>query len=369
MTERLQPGEVSKTFMELVGVSSPTFHEEKMADEVFSRLKTIGLNPKIDSEGNVLAVFKGDPNKETFMLNAHLDTVQKVGEHIEPYIDEDGWIRSKGETILGADNKTAVSAILYAVTRLMNEKSTTHHPLEIVFTVSEESGNHGAHGLNYKSLSAKTGYIFDASDRDFGSMVLSSPAYARFDIKMIGRASHASKPELGTNVLFSFQRALSQTKLGWVDEKRTLVNIGIISVGEKDGPVNTVPGELVVSGEVRTMNGELVEKIAKDVAAKFEKEGEKDGVQVETKITKENGSFEFSKEDPQVERTIEVLTKMGISPTFINSWGCYEANIFAEHGIMMLNLADGSLDSHTKDERIKVSDLEKLGELVYKLVA
>lgn len=369
MAERISIGPVSDTFMELVKVGSPTFHEQEMASEVCRRLESFGLTPKIDGEGNVTTRFDGDPTKETFMLNAHMDTVQKIGDSIEPFVDDEGWIRSKGDTILGADNKTAVAAILYALEKLKKENSTTHHPLEIVFTVSEESGNHGAHGLNYQEISAKTGYIFDASDREFGSMVLSSPAYARFDMKMIGVASHASKPELAKNVLFSFQRGLSQTKLGWVDKKRTLVNIGVVSVGEKDGPVNTVPGELIASGEVRTMDGKLVEAIARKVVSNFEKEAEKDGVRVETKITKENGSFEFSKEDPLVQRTVEILNEMGISPSFVNSWGCYEANIFAEHGIMMLNLADGSLDSHTKDERIKVTDLEMLGELVYKLVS
>ena len=369
MSERIRIGEVSKTFMELVQVPSPTFHEAEMSKNVFNRLIEFGIDPRIDNEGNVIVKFPGDTSKETFMLNAHMDTVQKVGDKIEPIIDDDGWIRSKGETILGADNKTAVAAILYALKKLISEKSTAHHPLEIVFTVSEESGNHGAHGVNYQELKAKRGYIFDASDNDFGSMVLSSPAYARFDIKLTGVAAHASKPELGKNVLPVVARAIMQTKLGCREEKRTLVNIANVTVGQKDGPANTVPGEIYLSGEVRTMNGALVEKIASDVAKKFEDEATKEGISSQIKITKENGSFEFEKDSDFVRRTVEILDKMGVSPKYINSWGCYEANIFAEHGIMMLNLADGSLDSHTKDERIKVSDLEKLGELVYKLIS
>lgn len=367
--ERITTTEVSKTFMELVRISSPTFHEEQMAKNVFDRLSEMGLTAIIDKEGNVIAKVEGDKNKETLMLNAHLDTVQKVDDQIEPVIDDQGWIRSKGETILGADNKTAVAAILYAVEKVQQEKSKTNHPLEIVFTVSEESGNHGAHGLDYQSLKAKRGYIFDASDNEFGSMVLSSPAYARFDIKVTGRAAHASKPELGKNVLPSVSRAIVETPLGWRDEKRTLVNIANVSAGQKDGPANTVPGEIYISGEVRTMNGDMVEKIASEVADKFRVEAKKDECTTEIKITKENGSFEFKREDGFVKRTVEILDKMGITPRYMNSWGCYEANIFAEHGIMMLNLADGSFDSHTKDERIKVSDLEKLGELVYRLVS
>lgn len=359
---------IIKTFMDIVRIDSPTFHEEKMAQEVYNRLITLGLSPEIDKEGNVLAFLPGDPNKETYLLNAHLDTVQpEGGESIEAYVDNEGWVRSKGNTILGADNKTAVAAILETVGKLVSERSQDHHPLEIVFTVSEESGNHGAHGLDYTRITANKGYIFDAGERDFGTMIISSPAYARFDLKIVGKSAHASKPELATNVLPIFARALLNTKLGRIN-KRTLVNVGIISTGNVGGPVNTIPGEIIVSGEVRSMDEKELETTAREIVANFAKEAEASGAKVEFKIVRENGSFKFSPKDSFILRTIEVLKGMDVKPKLVRSWGCYEANIFAEHGIKMLNLADGSMGSHTSEERIRVSDLERSADLVYSLV-
>ena len=357
---------IVNSFMELVKVPSPSFHEKEMAGEICGRLSTMGLSPEIDKEGNVLVFLEGDFSKEPFMLNAHLDTVQELEDRIEPYVDSKGWIRSRGDMILGADNKTAVAAILELVGRLSKEK-IPHHPLEIVFTVSEESGNHGAHGLDYKRLKAKRGYIFDASDRDFGDMIISSPAYARFDMKIIGKKAHASRPEFANNVLPVFARGLLNSKLGRVDQ-RTLVNIGIVSTGEVGQGVNTVPGDITVSGEVRTRDEKELEQLCRGVIRVFEKEAKKESMRIESKITKENGAFEFSKKDVFVGRTLSVLKEIGISPQLIEAWGCYEANIFAEYGIMMLNIADGSIDSHTKDERISVKDLERLGDLIYNLV-
>lgn len=361
-----EQAKIVSTFMDLVRVPSPTFHEEEMSKELNKRLTEMGLTPKVDRLGNVMVRVPGDETKEVFMLNAHMDTVQKVGEHIKPEIEE-GWIRSDGKTILGADNKTAVAAILVLLQKLQNEKTKKNNPLEVVFTVSEESGNRGAHGLDYSSLSAKKGYIFDASDREFGSMVISSPAYLRFDLKIQGRDSHASRPEDAINTLPVFAKAFLDSPNGRIDEKTT-VNFGIVSAGSEGGPVNTVPGFMVVSGEVRSMEDTRLKEVSDQIIQNFKKEAKNAGAKVESKVVVENGSFEFSPEDDFIKRTQKVLGEMGIEPQLVRSWGCYEANIFAEHGIMMLNLADGSLDTHTKDERIKVSDLERLEELVYKLV-
>lgn len=355
--------------MEVVQIDSPTFHEEIMARDVFNRLTETGLMPYIDKEGNVLASLPGDTSRETFVINAHLDTVQRVdGASVEPFIDNDGWIKSRGETILGADNKTAVAAILETVSKLAREKNKTNHPLEIVFTVSEESGNHGAHGLDYSRLNVKRGFCFDAGGRDFGDMIISSPAYNRFDMEIIGKAAHASVPEEANNVLPIFAKALLNTPIGRISQ-HTTANIGVVSVGEIGGPVNTIPGKIIVSGEIRSMNEDELALVTKSIKLAFAKEVKSSGAKQKFIVKRENGSFEFKPEDSFIVRTLDAVKNLGINnPKLVKSWGCYEANIFAEHGIMMLNIADGSLDNHAETERIKVTDLERLQELVYKLV-
>jgi len=360
---------VVKTFLEIVQIDSPTFHEEKMTSEIFNRLSKMGLTPKIDKEGNVIAYLKGNISKETYLINAHLDTVQDPeGPTIKPNIDKKGWIVSDRKTILGADNKTAVAAILETLDRLVKEKNTNHHPLEIVFTVSEESGNHGAHGINYKKLNSKRGFCFDAGGRRFGDMIISSPFYNRFNIILIGKAAHASRPELANNVLPVFSKSFLNIKLGRISKNST-ANIGIVSVGKVGGPVNTIPGEMTISGEVRSMSEKELEIITSKIKKAFEKESKKANVKIIFSKARENNGFEFNPKEKFIQNTLKRLNVLGVKkPDLVKSWGCYEANIFAEHGIMMLNIADGSLDNHAKTERIKVTDLERLGQLVYELV-
>ena len=48
----------------------------------------------------------------TYLFVSHIDTVESGTPPVSPHIDDDGVIRSDGETILGADNKAAVAAVM-----------------------------------------------------------------------------------------------------------------------------------------------------------------------------------------------------------------------------------------------------------------
>ena len=90
------------------------------------------------------------------LLTAHMDTVEP-GRGISPFV-ADGIIQSSGETILGADNKAGIAAILEAVLSL---EGMPENSLELVFTKSEEVGNLGAVNLDYSLLKSKVGFSFD----------------------------------------------------------------------------------------------------------------------------------------------------------------------------------------------------------------
>lgn len=350
-------------FLELVQIDSPTGHEWKMSNEVKNRIEKLGLKAKIDKKGNVLTKVQGNPLKETYMLNAHLDTVEP-GRGVKPYIDNKGWIRSKGETILGADNKTAVAAILATIFRLTTENNKQNHPLEIIFTVSEESGNYGAASLDYSKIKSKLGYSFDVSNANFGDIIISSPFYNRFDIWLIGKSAHAKSPELGINILPILTKALSKIKFGRVS-KNTLVNVGIVRSGDA---VNSIPGEMIISGEVRSTVENELEKETKKIIESFKKEAKRIKVKIKTKVIRENGGYKISKKDEFVKDTVRKIKSFGIKPKLIDSFGCADVNIFSEYGIKMLSIADGSIDNHTSRERIKMTNLDRLENLIYELI-
>ena len=66
-----------------------------------------------DAYGNLIARFpaKGCEGVAPVLLSCHADTV-KPGKGIEPVVGDDGVIRSRGDTILGADDKAGIAAIM-----------------------------------------------------------------------------------------------------------------------------------------------------------------------------------------------------------------------------------------------------------------
>lgn len=359
----VEQNRVVDTFLQIVQIDSPTFHESEMAKNIHKRLADMGLTPEIDKEGNVRAFLSGDESKEVYMLNAHIDTVEP-GRGIKPQIDSDGWIRSSGDTILGADNKAGVAAILEATRRLIEDGNSNHHPLELVFTVAEESGNHGAAGLDYAKTRSKVGYAFDVAGQKFGDIIVSSPFYNRLDIEVVGKSAHAKDPESAINVLYVLRDVMNKIKLGKIS-KNTIANIGIVKSGVA---VNSIPGQMTLNGEIRSTVESELEENTDNIKTIFNEASDKLGAKSSVVVTRENPGFKLDKDDPFLQKTIKLLNEFGIEPELIDSFGCADANLFAGGGVKIINIADGSQDAHTFDERIRVEDLERLVDLIYLLV-
>lgn len=157
----LNPQNVWKHFYAITRIPRPT---GQMA-EITEYVKKIGydrnLEVKQDKTGNVVIIkpaSKGFENKDTVILQAHLDMVPQKNsdvEHdfskdpIDAYID-DNVVKARSTT-LGADNGIGVAMILAIV-----EDDTLQHPqIEGLFTIDEEEGMDGAFGLQKGFLEGK----------------------------------------------------------------------------------------------------------------------------------------------------------------------------------------------------------------------
>src|SRR3989338_6987499 len=110
-----------KKFIEYVSISSISKEEEAFSKVVVKELKSLGGEVSLDKSGNIFANFNFDKKtRKPIILNAHIDTVFHTGQ-IKPKITK-GWITPSGDTILGADNKAGVVAIIEAVRALKEEK-------------------------------------------------------------------------------------------------------------------------------------------------------------------------------------------------------------------------------------------------------
>lgn len=149
---QLQPQLVWKWFDQICQIPHPSYHEDALAVFIVDWAKGKGFFAERDEAGNVLirkAATAGMENRRGVVLQAHLDMVPQANEEtkhdfltdpIKPYIDGE-WVKAQGTT-LGADNGIGVAAALAVL-----ESDLPHPEIEVLLTMSEETGMEGAEGL------------------------------------------------------------------------------------------------------------------------------------------------------------------------------------------------------------------------------
>ncbi|WP_192820246.1 aminoacyl-histidine dipeptidase [Rufibacter sp. LB8] len=149
----LEPQPLWKHFAELNSVPRPSKKEERVIKFMQDFGNSQGFETITDEVGNVIIRKPASPgmeDRQTVILQSHLDMVHQKNadtdfdfesQGIEMYIDGD-WVKAKSTT-LGADNGIGVATMMALLTR----KDIAHPPLELLFTIDEETGMTGAQGL------------------------------------------------------------------------------------------------------------------------------------------------------------------------------------------------------------------------------
>jgi dipeptidase D len=144
--------------------------EEGVRKYLFKEAERLGMTAVQDKTGNVVIkvpASKGCENAKVTVLQNHMDMVcekkpDKVinfdRDPIEIEITDD-FARAKG-TSLGADNGIGMAAAL----ALLEDASTVHGPLELLFTVEEETGLTGAFGIDAGMLAGRRMLNLDSEE-------------------------------------------------------------------------------------------------------------------------------------------------------------------------------------------------------------
>ena len=157
---QLSPQPLWDIFAKICSIPHPSHHEEELAQHIMGWAKEKGLFVDRDAVGNILirkAATAGMENRKPVVLQAHLDMVPQKNndtvhdfakDPIQPYIDGE-WVKARGTT-LGADNGIGMASAL----AVLADDSVEHGPLEVLLTMTEETGMDGAFGLQAGWLQA-----------------------------------------------------------------------------------------------------------------------------------------------------------------------------------------------------------------------
>jgi tripeptide aminopeptidase len=369
-TKKYQPSadRLVRTFLDLVQIDSPSKEEGDVAAYLTKILKPLGVEiwqddaaKKISGNcGNLHVRMKGSiSNAPTLLFSAHMDTVMP-GRGIQPRV-EDGVIRSDSTTILGADDKSGVAAIVEML-RVIYEQKLPTGPIEVIFDAAEEVGLLGAREIDFNELKAKCAFVLDSEELD--RIVVRSPHANRMTFEVEGVAAHAGMaPERGISAIEVACKAIAHMRLGRLNPDST-ANIGTIEGGRA---TNVVADRATIRAEARSHDAEFLESQTahmqdcfRDILPKFRKE--LDGKILIPKfnatVIREYGAMNIPQDSLPYRLAFAAGTKLGLKMEAQSVGGGTNANIYNSHGLPTVVIGTGMSGEHTTDEHIAVSDLE-----------
>lgn len=168
--ENLEPKKVFHFFEEISEVPRGTFHIEGISDYCTKFAKDRGLEVIQDSVGNVVIKKPGTPgyeNSEPVILQGHMDMVceKRPGSSHDFQKDPlklkivDGNIVAE-DTTLGGDNGIALAMAM----AILDSDDIPHPPLEVLFTVDEETGMGGAIAIDLSLFKGTMMINLDSED-------------------------------------------------------------------------------------------------------------------------------------------------------------------------------------------------------------
>jgi tripeptide aminopeptidase len=338
---------------------------------VIAELRALGLDvdeddagSKIDSTiGNLLCRLPGGIDGGTpIFLCAHLDTVPPQGP-LEPVVGEDGIVRNAGGTILGADNKSAVVAMIEAARRIV-EEGRPHAGVELLFTPKEEVGLLGAGAFDQTKLEAELGFVFDQA-APIGEVIMGAPYQRSLLFRFHGRPAHSGMvPEEGRSAIVAAARAVADLRLGRLDDETT-ANVGTITGGSSR---NIVPEWCELQAEARSHDPRKLADLVQEMLDTFAYAASVAECTLETEVGETYQGYRFKDSDAIVQLARRALESCGYELVPTLTGGGADANVFNTRGLPCLNLANGMAEIHTANEHIAVADLDAMVDVTLALV-
>lgn len=164
------PAHLWEHFYQVSQIPRPSKQEEAVRQYVIDQAEALGFPYQLDEVGNIVVrvpASSGREERPVVIVQNHLDMVTvKTSDKVHDFERDpltlqvkEGWL-SADRTTLGADNGVGCAAAL----ALMTDPGIERPPLELLFTVDEETGLGGALNLDGSMLTGQLMLNLDTED-------------------------------------------------------------------------------------------------------------------------------------------------------------------------------------------------------------
>ena len=314
------------------------------------------------SGANVNPVVHANYNGKEIVLPADKSIVIRPAEHSDLAAQTNNdIITADGTTLLGADNKAGLAAIMDAAAFLMSHPEVRHGEIKILFTPDEEVG-HGVDHVDMNKLGARYGYTIDGET--VGTLEDETFSADMVVLTINGVSVHPGfakgKMENSIKIASAIVDALPKNK------------ISPETTEGKEGFVHPV-----------SISGTLEQAVIKFIIRDFSEEGlhgkERWLKSIAEEVMKnyKRSSFDFKvieqyrnmksilDQHPQVaEYAMEAMRRAGLQPERRSIRGGTDGSRLSFMGMPCPNIFAGEHAFHSKQEWVSVQDMNKAAETI-----
>jgi len=362
-----------------------------------SELQALGLDDaSVDENGYVMATVPPTVDHDVPVVGfiAHVDTSPEMsGAGVRPIVHErwDGRdivlpddpsavlraadfpdlasqvghdiVTASGTTLLGADDKAGVAAIMAAATRLMADRSIPHGPIRIGFTPDEEIGR-GADRFDVARFGARCAYTLDGGN--CGELEYESFSADAMRVTFLGFNTHPgyAKGRM-VNAIKAAARFIDRFPADRLSPETTDGYDGYVHPYQLDASVDRTSVRVLIR-DFQTAALAEKEKLVADLANEIAAET---GTRVELEVQQSYRNMRevLDLHPAIVDRARDAIRRAGLTPIEKPIRGGTDGSRLSFMGLPTPNLFAGEHNFHSRLEWTSRQDLEKATDVIVEL--
>ena len=274
-------------------------------------------------------------------------------------------VTSDGTTLLGADDKSGVAAIMSAAAELMRRgKELKHGAVRLCFTCDEEIGR-GTDKLDLAKLGAHVAYTLDGAGRDEVDSETFSADGAKVTVRGINTHPSVGKGAMvnSVRILSTFLSRLPTARLS---PETTDGREGFIHPYHVEGGVAEASARLILRDFEST---ELAAQAAllESIAATLRVEHPRAQIIVEIRPQYRNMREGLAKEPRAITKAVDAYKSLGREPKMTIIRGGTDGSLLTAKGLPTPNLSTGEHNPHSPLEWTSVEEMQAAADVLVQL--